>query len=102
MTKLFVHVSHTTYHVHDTAKMQNVSKIKIHVGFGIHVSTLWGRIFLFVYYVALSCTKIVMGAVSSNIKAALSNVDPLIGTKTREEKLAVVFNYVDKKKRRCN
>ena len=39
-----------------------------------------------------------MGAVSSNIKAVLSNVDPLIGTKTREDKLAVVFNYVDKKK----
>eukprot|EP00942_MAST-04A_sp_MAST-4A-sp1_P015029 g15029.t1 len=39
-----------------------------------------------------------MGGVTSNLKKALANVDPLIGTKTREEKLAVVFKYVDKKK----
>ena len=38
-----------------------------------------------------------MGGVTSNLKKALANVDPLIGTKTREEKLAVVFKYVDKK-----
>lgn len=38
-----------------------------------------------------------MGGVTSNLKAALANMDPLIGTKTREEKLAVVFKYVDKK-----
>ena len=38
-----------------------------------------------------------MGGVTSNLKTVLANMDPLIGTKTREEKLAVVFKYVDKK-----
>ena len=40
-----------------------------------------------------------MGGVTSNLKAALANMDPLIGTKTREEKLEIIKDVFENRKK---